>query len=241
MSAEQYHVSAVKLILTCEHGGNEIPPAYNSYFLNEAVLNTHRAYDLGALDLFQSLKPLADAAFYSTHSRLFIELNRSLHHRQLFSAYMKGVSKSQKEDIIKTYYWPYRTPVENSIRHYIKTGHTVLHLSIHSFTPELNGKTRQADIGLLYDSTNQAERQFCKLLKAELLILHPDLNVRFNYPYLGTSDGFTRALRTQFTEQYLGIEIEVNQKFSVNATLNPKISQLLYTAIKTIKTKCLDF
>jgi len=227
----------VKLILTCEHAGNDIPQPYNKYFYNEKVLNTHRAYDLGALDVFQSLKPLADNSFYSTVSRLFIELNRSLHHRQLFSEFMKDVSKSQKEDIISTYYLPYRTAAEKEIRGYIKADQTVLHLSIHSFTPELNGVARKADIGLLYDSTNQAERKFCKALKAELMVLNPDLIVRFNYPYLGKADGFTSYLRKQFTAQYLGIEIEVNQKFAVNSIMNPKISQLHYTAITNIKTK----
>jgi hypothetical protein len=33
-----------------------------------------------------------------------------------------------------------------------------------------------------------------------------------NYPYRGTSDGFTAALRKRYAEDsYLGLEIEVNQ------------------------------
>ena len=30
-------------------------------------------------------------------------------------------------------------------------GRRVIHISSHSFTPELNGKVRRADVGLLYD------------------------------------------------------------------------------------------
>mgnify|MGYP003626379491 FL=1 len=94
----------MKLVLTCEHGGNDIPDNYNKQFNNKAVLKTHRAYDLGALDGFQYLKPLSDASFYSTTSRLLVELNRSLHHKNLFSEFTKNVSKDEKTKILKQYY-----------------------------------------------------------------------------------------------------------------------------------------
>ena len=34
-----------------------------------------------------------------------------------------------------------------------------------------------------------------------------------NYPYRGVSDGHTAALRRRFRKRYLGLEIEVNQRF----------------------------
>jgi hypothetical protein len=38
--------------------------------------------------------------------------------------------------------------------------------------------------------------------------------VRRNYPYQGKADGFTTFLRRQFaSDQYAGIEIEVNQRW----------------------------
>jgi hypothetical protein len=38
--------------------------------------------------------------------------------------------------------------------------------------------------------------------------------VRRNYPYRGWSDGLTTALRRRFAERaYVGIELEVNQRF----------------------------
>ena len=55
-----------------------------------------------------------------------------------------------------------------------------------------------------------------------------NLVVRFNYPYKGISDGFTKYLRTRFTgKQYIGIELEVNQKFTCKTgTLNKTIKIL---------------
>jgi predicted N-formylglutamate amidohydrolase len=222
-------------VLTCEHGGYEIPSVYKEYFKDKNILKTHRGYDLGALDLFNFLEPLSDASFSSTTSRLFIELNRSLHHKQLFSEFTKGLSKKDKTEIIKDYYQPYRRAVENKIKGFIENHNSVLHLSIHSFTPQLNNKTRNCDIGLLYDSARKTEQQYCKELKAELLKLDSNLNIRFNYPYLGKSDGFTSYLRTQFPIHYLGIEIEINQKFASEDIMTFEMKRMIYNAIKLLK------
>ena len=43
----------MRIVLTCEHGGNDIPETYKKLFPNDDLLKTHRGYDIGALDLFQ--------------------------------------------------------------------------------------------------------------------------------------------------------------------------------------------
>jgi hypothetical protein len=53
-------------------------------------------------------------------------------------------------------------------------------------------------------------RQF--VWQTELKARAPDLKVRRNYPYSGTSDGFTAYLRRRFPAGvYIGIELEINQ------------------------------
>ncbi|WP_179339882.1 N-formylglutamate amidohydrolase [Winogradskyella ludwigii] len=231
----------MKLVLTCEHGGNDIPDAYKKHFKNKANLQTHRALDLGALDLFETLEPLSDASYYSATSRMLVELNRSLHHKQLFSEFTTNLSNIEKDNIINSYYLPYRTTVENKIRDYIETNNAVLHLSIHSFTPKLNDKTRNCDIGLLFDSTKKTEQLFCKEFKGELQNQDSTLNVRFNYPYLGKADGFTTYLRTQFPTHYLGIEMEVNQKFASENHMNLRIKQSIFKTLNILKLFQHDF
>ena len=221
----------MKLILTCEHGGNAIPEKYKKYFVNEPVLKTHRTYDLGALDMYQHLKPLADAAYFSTTSRLLVELNRSLFSKSLFSEFTKGLSKNQKTEILEKHYMPYRTEVEHKIAEFIKSNQQVLHLSIHSFTPNLNGDERIGDIGLLYDSRKKKEREFCKKLKDKFLQQNPNLKVRFNYPYPGKADGFTTFLRKQFPMNYLGIEIEINQKFANKDLIDLELKKTIYNVL----------
>jgi len=90
----------------------------------------------------------------------------------------------------------------------------VLHLSVHSFTPAIDGRVRNADVGLLYDPARTAERRVCQQLQRALQSAHPELRVRRNYPYRGTADGFTTYLRRLFPDkQYAGIEIEINQRY----------------------------
>ena len=221
----------MKLILSCEHGGNDIPKKYSGIFKNhEAVLETHRGFDLGALDVFNHLKSLSYASFYCTRSRLLIELNRSLHHKNLFSEFSKQLSKPDQDALISEYL-EYRNSVEQAIQKLIKNQQKVLHISVHSFTPIFNSEERHGDIGLLFDSRKTKEKDFCKALKHDILKQDSDLNVRYNYPYLGKSDGFTSYLRKQFPEYYLGIEIEINQKFSENNFMKTAVKTAIYNAI----------
>ncbi|MDP5158557.1 MAG: N-formylglutamate amidohydrolase [Flaviramulus sp.] len=227
----------MKLILTCEHGGNIIPEIFKPLFIsNETALNSHRGFDIGALDIFKILNPLADYSKYSETTRLLIELNRSLHHKNLFSEFTKNISKKDKEALITSYYLCYRNQVENTINNWIENGEEVLHISVHSFTPILNNKKRNCDIGLLYDSKRDKEKVFCKKLKSKLNGLKNHLNVRYNYPYLGKADGFTTYLRKQFKSNYMGIEIEVNQKYTENNLMNPEIKTVLFLALKNTKS-----
>lgn len=227
----------LKILITCEHGGNEIPPAYAGLFAAEQeLLRTHRGYDIGALELFDNLKDLADKTFYSTTSRLLVELNRSLHHKKLFSDITNNLSEKKKEQILKVHYRPYRERVEELIQDLIMVGHQVLHISVHSFTPVLNGEERKADIGLLYDPKREGERVFCRDWKKAFNKYDPGILVRFNYPYLGIADGFPTYLRRRFSdEKYMGIELEVNQKYPLEGGKNwENLQQAIRQSLKII-------
>ena len=59
-------------------------------------------------------------------------------------------------------------------------------------------------------------RTFAALLKEALVARRSDLAVRKNYPYLGKTDGLTTTLRKKWEDAlYLGIEIEVNQRWAL--------------------------
>ncbi len=203
------------LLITCEHGGNRIPARYRPLFAgSEALLQSHRGYDPGALALAREMASALDAPlFFSTTSRLLIELNRSLGHPRLYSDITRGVPPSQRREILENHYLPYRNRVEAHIADAIARGSRVVHVSSHSFTPSLDGEVRNADIGLLYDPARPGEVTLCRRWQLLLEQAAAELKVRRNYPYTGKSDGFTAYLRRRFpAEDYVGIELEINQK-----------------------------
>ncbi|MGI6456729.1 MAG: N-formylglutamate amidohydrolase [bacterium] len=202
-------------IITCEHGGNQIPEKYQHLFQGEEeVLQTHRGYDPGALELAREFAAAFEApVFYTKISRLLVETNRSIHHPHLFSRFTKSLDPQKKVDILHHYYYSYRNSAEEEISRQIKQRKPVLHLSIHSCTPVLNDEVRNMDCSLLYDSRRKGEKEFCRRWKRTFQEFCSQYTMRFNFPYRGSADGFTTYLRKQFSdEQYLGIEVEVNQK-----------------------------
>ena len=154
----------------------------------------------------------------STISRLLIDLNRSIGHPQLFSPVTRGVTSTVRDEIVAQHYRPYRAQVERLVRQSVSRGRRVVHISSHSFTPELNGKVRCADVGLLYDPGRPGEAALCARWKASLAALAPELRVRRNYPYAGKADGLTSELRVRFPPgAYVGVELEVNQRIVLAA------------------------
>jgi predicted N-formylglutamate amidohydrolase len=206
------------LIITCEHGGNEVPAAYAPLFVShEALLQTHRGWDLGALELAQQMAQAFDAPlFAATTTRLLIDLNRSLGHRQLHSEATRGLTLSTQREIVAQYYRPHRDAVESEVERQIAAGRRVVHIASHSFTPELGGVVRQADVACLYHPQRVGEGQLASCWLKALRQRRPELKLRRNYPYKGKGDGLTSLLRKRYSAQmYVGIELEVNQRFVI--------------------------
>lgn len=206
---------ATALVLTCEHGGNRVPAAYRDFFDNcGPLLQSHRGFDPGALVMARALSRHFGAPLLSsTVSRLVVDLNRSIGHRTLHMEAIRRLPAAMRQEIIERYYQPYRTQAEGLIAQGIARRGRVIHLSCHSFTNNLDGVVRDADIGLLYDPARQGESALCANWKSVLKVSAPDLVVRRNFPYEGRNDGLTPALRRSFpSDVYLGIELELNQK-----------------------------
>ena len=205
-------------IITCEHGDNQVPPACVPLFKgHEALLETHRGWDLGALQLAgQMATALGAPLFASTTTRLLIDLNRSIGHRQLYSEATRGLPLAARRDLVAQYYRPHRDTVEGEVARLIAAGRRVVHIASHSFTPELHGVVRRADVGWLYDPHRAGEGPFALQWLTAFGRLRPDLRLRRNYPYKGKCDGLTALLRKRHpAHQYVGMELEVNQRFVI--------------------------
>lgn len=222
-----------KIVLSCEHAGNIVPESYKYLFVGaEEVLNSHRGYDIGAIDLFKAFKQL-DVAYAraNTVSRLLVDVNRSLYRQTLFSEYTRNLNQTQKQDILKQYYFSYRELFKEVISKIWLKNEQVLHLSIHSFTPILNNEVRNCDIGLLYHPQRKYEKEFCRRWRSEITKYLPQLRVRFNYPYSGKPDGHVRYYRDMEVQKYMGIELELNQKHARNKDVINGIIAAFHQAI----------
>jgi predicted N-formylglutamate amidohydrolase len=216
-------MSRAVVLLSCEHGGNRIPSAQQSMFASRRArqaLAGHRGLDLGALALARRLARQLGAKLYAvTLSRLLIDLNRSPGHRRQFSEFSRDLPPSTKSSLIQKYYWAHRRRLEAHIRR--ANDRRIIHVSVHSFTPQLNGQRRNADCALLYDPARKPEQAFCRDWLNRLHEQLPTLRLRRNYPYRGTADGMTTALRRCYpASHYLGIELEINQALLMGATAN---------------------
>jgi predicted N-formylglutamate amidohydrolase len=199
-------------MITCEHAGNQVPDSYAYLFKDhEDVLQTHRGYDPGAWEIAQYISNQLNVPVFGCHTtRLLVEANRSLGSSELFSEFSKPLSEIDKQKILNQYYVPYRQAVVEAL---LQMNKPIIHISIHTFTPIWEGKERKVDIGLLFDQERKHEEVFCDKWKAGLDQLLPGLQVKFNEPYKGIHDGFTTYLRKKYPEDYIGIEVEINQKY----------------------------
>jgi predicted N-formylglutamate amidohydrolase len=227
-----------ELLVTCEHGGNRVPAGYRALFGSDArrrLLQSHRGWDPGALRMARRFARRFGAPLIAAEvTRLLVELNRSPGHPALFSEVSQGLDEAARREVIARYYLPYREHVKEAIAALLREergdaprgarrterphagglSRAVLHLSVHTFTPVLHGVRRKADVGILYDPRREREKRFALAWARAIRREAPHLRVRRNYPYRGAADGLTTTMRRRFpASRYLGIELEVNQRF----------------------------
>jgi predicted N-formylglutamate amidohydrolase len=206
------------LLITCEHGGNQVPAEYRTLFSTPGavrMLGSHRGYDPGALDAAnQFAEALGAELIASETTRLLVDLNRSQDNPDIFWQGTSHLTDAEKLQLLQTWYLPYRERVEDAVRRQIALSGRIIHLSIHTFTPRFRGTWRPIDVGLLFDPARTSEKAFCKAWLRGMAGHQPGMRAVANQPYAGIDDGFTTALRRLFADAtYAGIEVEINHRY----------------------------
>lgn len=241
---------ASALLITCEHASNAVPARWAPLFDSPAArdaLHSHRGWDPGAADLARALSSrppgprTSDSGprsppfcLFGTATRLLVELNRSPGHPQFWSDFTRGLPPTEKAAVFREVYAPFRRAALREIRRLCAAARgPVFHLSVHSFTPELDGETRDADIGLLYDPARPLEVRWADAWDAALRLSAPEWRVRRNAPYAGTDDGHVTHLRTLFPpDAYAGMELEVNQALLTDSAQRADVGDRLHQALQ---------
>ena len=204
----------VRLLVTCEHASNHVPSDWQTLFEpSPTVLETHRAYDPGSQDLAHHLaKALGAPCLSARVTRLLIDHNRSTHNPTLWSEFSRSLPAHEKCRLLEEYYHPFRETAGRWIMERHAERKRVIHVSVHSFTPVLDGRVREVEIGLLYDSRRSGEVRFANGWKRRLAACCPAHRVRLNRPYLGRSDCHQNRYRQLYgQDDYMGLELEINQ------------------------------
>ena len=151
-----------------------------------------------------------------------------------FSEFTSTLPKTARDQILAQYHQPYQQQVLQKIESMLQSQEKVVHISVHSFCPQLYGEIRNADIGFLYNPKHAIEKSLCLRWKKALTKVVPELRVRFNYPYLGITDGLCTLLRKRFApDNYAGIELEMNQALTADPLNNQRLQNLISETLKT--------
>lgn len=202
------------VVVSAEHGGRRVPRRWAAAFRGRReLLDSHRGWDPGSLELGRELARRLEAPLVAaTVTRLLVDCNRSEGSAALFSELTRALPEAERERIRLEHHSPHRRAVEAAVREALGGAGRVLHVAAHSFTPAWKGRTRDLDVGLLFDPRRGWEAAFVRRWRAALLELEPELRVRLNRPYRGWTDGLCTTLRGRLpAARYAGVELEVNQ------------------------------
>lgn len=145
--------SASPYLLIAEHAGNQVPAPWHHLGLAPALLDTHYGLDIGIEGATRALSgKLAAPAVIARYSRLFLDFNRPADEWDALRPDLGGIpvpanlaadadERTLREAIA-------RAPLDQMIKTCAAGRHALV--SVHSFTPVMNGRHREVDIGVLW-------------------------------------------------------------------------------------------
>jgi predicted N-formylglutamate amidohydrolase len=197
------------VIMVCEHASAFIPTEFHDLGLTGGDMQSHAAWDPGALSVAQGLSDRLDATLVASNvSRLVYDCNRppsaadAMPH-QSETIKVPGnadLSAQQRQDRVERFYEPFRATLAATIA---ATPAPIV-VTVHSFTPIYHSKKRAVEIGVLHDID-------ARLADAMLdtAALHTEALVLRNEPY-GPEHGVTHTLKEHaIVGGHLNVMLEV--------------------------------
>ena len=174
-------------MILCDHASNRIPEAYQSFGFAEDALQTHIAWDPGALAVARLLSAKLDAPlFWPDASRLIIDCNRAADASSLIVTESegrpvpanRGLDEEERSRRLANIHAPFHDAIDACLTRRMSSGRPTALISIHSFTPVYFGNARPWQVGILFDDDRRL---------ADILIggLESDtaLTIGINQPY----------------------------------------------------------
>ncbi|WP_088016528.1 MULTISPECIES: N-formylglutamate amidohydrolase [unclassified Shinella] len=185
------------VILVCEHASRLLPKALGTLGLPEEALESHIAWDPGALAVSRLIAERLDAALvFQRFSRLVYDCNRPPESpaampekSEVFAVPGNaGLDQAARDARTQALYLPFREKLAGLVKSRIGEGRAPVIVTMHSFTPVYFGKPRAVEIGILHDADT-------RLADAMLAAgAGGPYDIRRNEPY-GPEDGVTHTLK----------------------------------------------
>ncbi|MEM7432279.1 MAG: N-formylglutamate amidohydrolase [Pseudomonadota bacterium] len=162
-------LSDMPVLLVCDHASCRFPESLGDMGLDPFARRCHLAVDIGAGALTEYLADsLGVTAVVAQYSRLVMDCNRQLLDPSAFLEFGDGVvvpgnrnlSAAAKEARANEIYWPYHRGVEAQVKRLLALGKPPVFVSVHSFTPVMNGESRPWQIGVLWDKDRPTAKTF---------------------------------------------------------------------------------
>lgn len=176
------------VLLVCDHASNRVPKALDNVGLSKAELAKHIAWDPGTEHIGQYMSEKLDAtAFFATYSRIVVDVNRGERSPECMREVSDHIvvpgnqklSPAEKRQRLDEIFWPYHRALSAQIKSFLKKGIVPLIVSLHSFTPEMDGFKRPWHIGVLWNKEETIAKRVVEALRAQ----NPDIIVGENEPY----------------------------------------------------------
>jgi predicted N-formylglutamate amidohydrolase len=183
------------LLFLADHASNAVPDDLHGLGLPPAELRRHIAWDIGVEPVTRALAARFGApAVLSRFSRLVIDPNRggddpTLVMRIADGALVPGNARIGAEETARRhrrFYAPYDDAIGAAIEAMTAAGPPPAIVSLHSFTPEMKGRTRPWHIGVLWDCDPRLPLPFLAAARRESGLIVGD-----NEPYDGALVGDT--------------------------------------------------
>ena len=168
-------VSEAPILLVCDHASCRFPNELGDLGLDPFARRCHLAIDIGAGSLTERIaESLGVTAVIAQYSRLVVDCNRELMDPGAFLEYGDGIlvpgnrnlSQAEKDRRAEAIYWPYHNAIEEQIKRLRSIGPPPAFISIHSFTPVLDGIARQIQMGVLWDADSSLSDIFIEDFRA---------------------------------------------------------------------------
>ncbi len=182
--------STSPVLLVCDHASRRLPAALGNMGLDPFALRCHLALDIGAAALTGRLaKKLSLTAVLCQYSRLVVDCNRQLMDPGAFLEFGDGIvvtgnrnlHAADKKIRADEIYWPYHNAVASQVERLVAAGQPPVFVSLHSFTPVINGQYRPWEVGVLWDTDRATAEIFMQDFRAA------GFHVGDNEPYSGKS------------------------------------------------------